>query len=409
MRHGPTLGHAGQGYDSDSRFESRKEAALAIVRWIGFSFGLILFLGTLSSLVRTLVVPRGLTSKLALLVNHLFTRHLFLWLARRFEDYEAKDRVLAFAGPLSLLMLLSVWLFSFWMAFALMLWPLIPLGWFEALRESGSSMLTLGFASQPAWGPTAVMFVAATTGLIVVALQVAYLPTLYGAFNRRESLVTLLQSRAGAPAWGPELLTRHVVVGLIDNLGQLYMDWEEWAADVTESHTNYPVLVWFRSPHPLRSWVVALLAVLDSAAMYLSLSPSAAPTQARLCLRMGFTALRNIADVTGIPYDPDPLPTEDIELDYEDFLGGVHRLRDQGFPLERTAEEAWPDFKGWRINYESICYALADMTVAVPGPWSGTRTHLSDMTIVPERPANRRPDDPRIEEEPKATRFGWRV
>ena len=59
VRHGPTLGHAGRGYDSDSRFESRKEAALAIVRWIGFSFGLILFLGTLSSLVRTLVVPRG--------------------------------------------------------------------------------------------------------------------------------------------------------------------------------------------------------------------------------------------------------------------------------------------------------------------------------------------------------------
>ncbi len=122
-------------------------------------------------------------------------------------------------------------------------------------------MLTLGFASQPDWGPTAVMFIAATTGLIVVALQVAYLPTLYGAFNRRESLVTLLQSRAGAPAWGPELLTRHVIVGLVDNLGQLYLDWEEWAADVAESHTNYPVLVWFRSPHPLRSWVIARLAV----------------------------------------------------------------------------------------------------------------------------------------------------
>ena len=382
---------------------------LAAIRWIGFFVGLVIFLGTLSSLIRTLVVPRGLTSKLALLVNRLFTRHLFLWLARRFDDYEAKDRILAFAGPLSLLMLLSVWMFSFWMAFALMLWPLIPLGWLEALRESGSSMLTLGFASQPDWAPTAVMFIAATTGLIVVALQVAYLPTLYGAFNRRESLVTLLQSRAGAPAWGPELLTRHVVVGLIDNLGQLYLDWEEWAADVAESHTNYPVLVWFRSPHPLRSWVIALLAVLDSAAMYLALSPDSAPTQARLCLRMGFTALRNVADVTGIPYDPDPLPTEDIELDYEDFLGGVHRLRDQGFQLERSAEEAWPDFKGWRVNYESICYALADMTVAVPGPWTGSRTHLSDMTIIPERPTNRRPDDPREEEEPKATRFGWRV
>ncbi len=127
--------------------------------------------------MRTLVVPRGLTSKLALLVNRLFTRHLFLWLARRFDDYEAKDRILAFAGPLSLLMLLSVWMFSFWMAFALMLWPLIPLGWLEALRESGSSMLTLGFASsRPDRGPTTVMFIAATTGLIAVALQIALPP-----------------------------------------------------------------------------------------------------------------------------------------------------------------------------------------------------------------------------------------
>jgi hypothetical protein len=43
-------------------------------------------------------------------------------------------------------------------------------------------------------------------------------------------------------------------------------------ADVTESHTTYVSLVRFRSPRPLSSWAVALLAMLDSAALFLALS-----------------------------------------------------------------------------------------------------------------------------------------
>ena len=49
---------------------------------------------------------------------------------------------------------------------------------------------------------------AAASGLFVIAAQIGYLPTLYGAFNRRETEVTLLGSRAGTPPWGPELLAR---------------------------------------------------------------------------------------------------------------------------------------------------------------------------------------------------------
>ena len=52
--------------------------------------------------------------------------------------------------------------------------------------------------------------------MVIVALQIAYLPALYQAFNRRESLVAMLESRAGVPAWGPELLARHQLVGIID-------------------------------------------------------------------------------------------------------------------------------------------------------------------------------------------------
>src|SRR6202044_1926797 len=102
------------------------------------------------------------------------------------------------------------------------------------------------------------------------------LPTLYSAFNRRETAVTLLAARAGIPASGPELLirTRYGVAVLSDDLPALYSRWERWAADLAESHSNYPVLVRFRSPHALSSWLISLLAVMDSAAMMLALCPT---------------------------------------------------------------------------------------------------------------------------------------
>ena len=160
----------------------------------------------------------------------------------------------------------------------------------------------------------AIVFLAAATGLGIVTLQIAYLPTLYAAFNRRETEVALLNARAGVPSWGPELLARtHYALGTgvstIDTLPDLYEQWERWAADVAESHTTYLPLVRFRSPRPLSSWVTALLAVLDSAALFLALSPQSAPVvPARLCLRSGFLCFRQIAQAMGIdvPDEPDP-------------------------------------------------------------------------------------------------------
>jgi hypothetical protein len=176
------------------------------------------------------------------------------------------------------------------------------------------------------------------------------------------------------------------------NLPAFYREWEYWAADLAESHTTYPVLINFRSPHPLRSWVLAVIAVLDAAALQLALNPDTAPTDARLCLRMGFVALRDIASVLNIPFDPDPRPDAPVQLTYEEFLDGVQRLEEVGYAIERTAEEAWPHFRGWRVNYEAIGYALAEYTVVAPGPWSGPRRRGG--AIEPKRPLDRTPDDP---------------
>src|SRR4051794_6500794 len=346
-----------------------------------FAVGLLVVVGTWSSVIRTLVVPRGLSSWLTAGISRC-VRVTFEFVAGRFASYDRRDRILVALGPSTLVALLAMWVVLFLAGFELMFAGATgSSSAYEALRASGSSVFTLG-----TYGPSGILatltsFFAAATGLVVVALQIAYLPTLYAAFNRRETLVTMLQSRAGAPAWGPELLARHQIVATLDNLPAFYAEWERWSADLAESHTNYPVLITFRSPAPARSWVVGLLAVLDSAAMHLALNPSLRQSEARLCLRMGFTSLREVCRAMRIPFDADPLPTDPITLTYDDFLAGVARLQAVGYPIEREPEEAWPHFRGWRVNYESLCYALAREVDAVPAVWSGPRKHGAELLL----------------------------
>ena len=187
----------------------------------------------------------------------------------------------------------------------------------------------------------AIIFAAAATGLIIVTLLIAYLPTLYAAFNRRETEVALLNARAGIPSWGPELLARtHYALGsgmsTLNTMPDLYAQWERWGADVAESHTTYLTLVRFRSPGALSSWVTSLLAVLDSAALYLALSPQSAPVvPARLCLRSGFTCFYRIAVAMGLDVPDERHLPQEISLTYQEFLVAVDRMREVSFPIER--------------------------------------------------------------------------
>src|ERR1700733_4062838 len=129
-------------------------------------------------------------------------------------------------------------------------------------------MFTLGFSVPAGASMTVLDYFAAFTGLIVVGLETGYLPTMYAAFNRRETEVTLLIARAGLPAWGPELLAR-TRFGISENsdvgpvLDDLFNTWERWSAEVAESHSTYLTLTQFRSPRNLSHWVTSLLAVMD--------------------------------------------------------------------------------------------------------------------------------------------------
>src|SRR5690242_6825923 len=299
--------------------------------------GALLVLTAWGSVIGTLIVPRPAGGWLTRWVDRIINA-AFRVVTSGIADHKRRDRVLAAQAAAILLAQLVAWRGIFFVGYSLLLWPFISTGLGSAFS----------IASPEVFGPNAAVGnaqkvladLAAFTGLVAVTLQIAYLPTLYAEFNRRENEVTLLNARAGVPSWGPELLARtHYALGsgasTINTLPDLYAQWERWAADVAESHTTYLPLARFRSPRPMSSWVTALLAVLDSAALILTLAPKTAPVvPARLCLRSGFLCFRQIAQAMGIDVPDEPDPNGQITLSYQEFLDAIDRTRQVAFPIE---------------------------------------------------------------------------
>ena len=357
--------------------------------WVGFGAGLLLVLGTLTSVAGTLVVPRAVNSPVSLTVEWVLDV-TFLIVTRPVRTFERRDRILAWQAPMSLLVRLAVWLGLLIVGFALLLLPSMNGHLGQAVSEAGSSVFTLGYAVPASGDSTTLEYLAAFTGLVVIGLQVGYLPTLYSAFNKRETEVTLLGSRAGVPSWGPELLARSRW-GIQDGntapvLETLFFSWERWAAEVAESHTTYFTLTRFRSPRPLSHWLTSLIAVMDAAALHLAVAPSREPKLApRLALRMGFVALEQIARTMRQPVSDEPDPDAPISLTFANFQQATAMLREVDYPIECSDEEAWPNFRGWRANYDATALLLARQLDAPPALWTGTRRWPS-TPIAPRRP-----------------------
>ena len=372
-----------------------------VATWVGFGAGLLLVMGTLMSVAGTLVVPRAVNSPVSLTVEW-FLDLTFRVITKPARTFERRDRILAWQAPMSLLVRLAVWLGMLIVGFALLLLPSMKGHLGQAVSEAGSSVFTLGYAVPASGDSTTLEYLAAFTGLVVIGLQVGYLPTLYSAFNKRETEVTLLSSRAGVPSWGPELLARSRW-GIQDGntapvLESLFFTWERWAAEVAESHTTYFTLTRFRSPRPLSHWLTALIAVMDAAALHLAVAPSQEPKLApRLALRMGFVALEQIARTMRQPVPDEPDPDAPISLTFADFQQATAMLREVDYPIECSDEEAWPNFRGWRANYDATALLLARQLDAPPALWTGPRRWPS-TPIAPRRPAamtapKNRPDE----------------
>jgi hypothetical protein len=333
---------------------------------IAFVIGALLVARAILSAVRTFVLPRASNDAVARFVFHA-TRRAFDLIAGPSKPYATRDRFMAYFGPVSLVVLPGCWLAIVLLGYTAMFWA-IGVAPYDAFVASGSSLLTLGFMHPVRPGADILAFSEATIGLGLVALLVSYLPTIYGAFSRRELLVNLLEVRADSPPSPIVLITRfHRLQGL-DALGEMWERWEQWFSELEETHTSLSVLVHYRSQQADHSWVNAAGAMMDAAAIVRSSLDIPMDVQADLMIRAGYLAVRRIAGFFAIPFDPSPAPDSPTSVDRLHFEAALDVMAIAGVPLVADRDQAWRDFNGWRVNYDGALRGLERLTVA-PTPW----------------------------------------
>jgi hypothetical protein len=292
-------------------------------------------------------------------------------LAGRMAPGRKRERNLSVYGPLSLLLLLAVWGYALILGFAMVQWGIgsrfntatgTP-SFGTDLYMSGTTFFTLGLGDVTPNDTLAqvVTVIEAGTGFGFLAIVVAYLPVLYGAFSHRELSISLLDARASSPPTAEELLRR---LGRDHgSLERMLGDWERWAAELMESHLSYPALGYYRSQHQNQSWIAALTSILDISSLTLVSLEGPPARQARLTFAIARHAVVDLAQVFGVV----PRPPARERLTPE----GLARLREwiskDGTPTPSGAE-ADRKLSDLRRLYEPYVNALGTyFLMAVPG------------------------------------------
>ena len=393
--------------------------------------GLFLFIVTTISILRTIVVPRTLTSLISEAISRSVTGiHRFI--AYRRKTYVKQDSVLAWSGPMIIVSQIVTWLVLYFIAYGLWIYGIGGVDFTNAFRESGSSLFTLGFAGTDNFGPTILAFMAAATGPIVIALLIGFLPTIYGAYIDREVDISLLGVSGGQPSWGPELLARLTLNNQIESIPDRMNSWTTWFGNLRLTHTTYPVLVHIRSASAYRHWVIASITTMDAAALQLALTKTLPRAECAQVIIHGTQTLESLYAalfvrkkmLKRLPFvgrflgAPSPEPramalirgynrgTVAVEqaatadsargfsadavrimsegekngtmLSKSDFTDAVNMLKQAGYPVEVDLDTAWTQFAAARARYEYVAYQLAYTLDVVPAPWSGERRSKFD-------------------------------
>lgn len=278
-----------------------------------FIAGLFCCLGVALDAFQTIILPRRPT-------GHLRITRLFFFLtwgpwvrmAERARDSKMREQIYSVYGPLSLLLLLLIWALLLVLGFGLFYFSMrSPFGDLMLPREgrwvqfgtdiyvSGTTLFTLGLGDVVPHSrlARALIICESGVGLGFVALVIGYLPVLYQSFSRREVSVALLDSRAGSPPNTAELFRRHAFEGGQEEMITLLAEWERWAAEILESHISYPILCYYRSQHDSQSWLSALVSILDTCALLISVVEGVSSRQAQLTFVMARHALIDIGEV----------------------------------------------------------------------------------------------------------------
>jgi len=346
-----------------------------VLRVAVFAGGVYLIIQTQLSAIRTFILPRAIVDPISR-VCFRAVRWAFDLRTTRLERFEDRDQVFSYYAPVTLIILPFLWLAMAMAGYTLVLWAIHEADLWTAFRLSGSSVLTLGFASSDARVAVVIELSGAALGLLLVSVLISYLPTIYSAYSEREQAVALLMVRAGTPPSAATMIELYKRLDALDEIDVLWPQWERWFTTLSETHTSLAVLNYYRSPRPEYTWLTAAGTILDAAAILSSAVAVPRNPQRELCLRSGFLALHDIADCFGIDFERSPRLDDPISVTREEFEEGVMALGTAGVPLRDDPDQAWTDFAGWRVNYDRVLLILAELTMAPPAQW------ISDRSLV---------------------------
>lgn len=347
---------------------------LQIGRWLIALIGLFIVFRTVNSAIKAFITPRATDTWLT---RAIFAAVFAIFRFRvRNQTYQERDRIMAFFAPITLFLYPFVMLVLILIGYMFIYWALGLDSLYEVFKLSGSSLLTLGYASQESVIFKIFEFSQAMLGLILVALLIAYLPTMYAAFSRRETNVALLESYAGTPPTLAEFIARSHRNNELTQLRPVWTDWQLWFAELEESHTSLAPLSFFRSTQPEQSWVTAAGVVLDTASFMLAAVNIPFEPKAAFLVRTGYIALNRIAQFFQVDFVDAPDQDATISVSKNEFLDVFDMLRSQGVPMVTDREQAWQDFHGWRINYDTALLSLAALTMAPYAQWISDRSAI---------------------------------
>ena len=313
----------------------------------------------------TMVLPRRVTRKLRL--TRVFYRTIWrVWsgIGRRMATGKRRETYLSIFGPLSLFLLFTLWAVSLLLGFGLLFYSAGAGGFWDCLYMSGSSFFTLGSVTPQTALEKVITITEGGMGMGFLALVISYLPVMYQSFSRRETVISLLDARGGSPAAAVELLRRYGHGHATDALPELLRTWEQWAAELLESHVSYPVLVFFRSQHDNQSWLATMTTILDTCALVIHGIGGQAAWQAQLTFAMARHAVVDLAQVLGStprPPHADRLPPVDFEcLSVTLAKAGIGLARDP---------QAEAKIAELRALYEPFVNSMAEYLLLRLPPW----------------------------------------
>ena len=367
---------------------------MGAVQYLEIVVGIAVLLFMFNDLFQSVILPRPSVYRVPL-ASQLLVRELWAvwrWLGNRRRRPERRENFLGTFGPAALLFLLAFWGLSLVLGYGLVLDGLRsqlqppPSGFWTSIYFSAGTLLPLSYGDRVPVGGVAQVVVLAESanGVILVALVISLLFSLYQSFQSREERVVTLDALAGAPPSGLQILETSATDRMPHRLDETFDEWRQWSASVLESHLAYPILFYFRSSHDNEAWLNSFGAVMDAAPLVLSLIDHESVGAARLMSKVGNHLVEDVVWYFGVKQ------TTDVGVERHEFEEARARLHAVGYRC-RDTETAWAEFMELRRRYASPLNQLAHGLVIIPARWIGDRSYLPHRSPSARRRPGRRP------------------